>query len=179
MEEKNAKARLFDTFVDMLQTMDFSRITVSELCRRAELNRASFYHNYLDVYDLGEAVMQLWEEESIRIVYSSDYTQGKRLFYLNYFTYANEHRKLFKAVLKLRQITEFDSLTNPKRIDNIDRIVNTVFHGENVDYLLAYNGGAIHGVEQLWVERDFQETPEELWRIFLAHGGNNPDTENE
>lgn len=45
-----------DTFLELLQDKPVSRITVTEICQRAELNRATFYKHYLDVPDLLEKI---------------------------------------------------------------------------------------------------------------------------
>lgn len=43
-----------DAFVDLVLEEGFDRITVSELARRAMINRQTFYKHYLDKFDLAE-----------------------------------------------------------------------------------------------------------------------------
>ena len=43
-------------FVSLLKQKPLNKITVKELCELAEINRATFYRYYLDVYDLMEQV---------------------------------------------------------------------------------------------------------------------------
>ncbi|WP_177201715.1 hypothetical protein [Butyrivibrio proteoclasticus] len=45
------------------------------ICKRAGLNRATFYANYLDVYDLADKVLVMLQEEIAQII-SSEY-QGR------------------------------------------------------------------------------------------------------
>lgn len=45
-----------DTFLSLLREKNVKQITVTELCRLAEINRATFYKHYLDVYDLMEQI---------------------------------------------------------------------------------------------------------------------------
>lgn len=49
---KITKKIIRDTLIDMLGEMNTSKITVSSLCKRAEINRSTFYNYYDDVYDL-------------------------------------------------------------------------------------------------------------------------------
>ncbi len=58
------------SFLELLKEKPASKITVTELCQKAQINRATFYKHYLDVPDLLEKIEeQLFEE--IRAVFSS------------------------------------------------------------------------------------------------------------
>ena len=41
-----------DTFLSLLEQKDIGSITVTEICRIADINRATFYRYYVDIYDL-------------------------------------------------------------------------------------------------------------------------------
>ena len=47
-----------EALLDLLQTKHLNEITVKELCEKADINRATFYRNYLDIYDLYEKMEQ-------------------------------------------------------------------------------------------------------------------------
>lgn len=58
------------SFLELLKEKPVSKITVTELCQKAQINRATFYKHYLDVPDLLEKIEeQLFEE--IRTVFTS------------------------------------------------------------------------------------------------------------
>lgn len=50
------KMRIHDEFLSLVVKKPVSRITVKEICDRAEINRATFYNHYKDIYDLYEQV---------------------------------------------------------------------------------------------------------------------------
>ncbi len=52
------KMRIREAFFQCLREKPVSRITVKELCDLAEINRATFYSHYLDVFDLLEQLEQ-------------------------------------------------------------------------------------------------------------------------
>ena len=52
-----------DTFLDLLETKDIKKITVSEICEKADINRATFYRYYLDVYDLLDKIQEEFVNE--------------------------------------------------------------------------------------------------------------------
>ncbi len=41
-----------DAYTELLKKKNYSQITVSEICRLAEINRSTFYLHYLDAYDV-------------------------------------------------------------------------------------------------------------------------------
>ena len=43
-----------DCFLALLQEKPVSKVTVTELCQMAQINRATFYKHYLDIPDLLE-----------------------------------------------------------------------------------------------------------------------------
>lgn len=50
-----------DTFFTMRETMPLEKIHVRELCKKAMINKSTFYNHYRDIYDLNEQL----EKEAI------------------------------------------------------------------------------------------------------------------
>ena len=48
---KYTKKIIKDCFFELLSEKDINKITVSELCNKADINRATFYRYYIDIYD--------------------------------------------------------------------------------------------------------------------------------
>lgn len=46
------RARIQSVFLEFLSKKDLSKITVTDICRQAEVNRTTFYNHYMDIYDL-------------------------------------------------------------------------------------------------------------------------------
>ena len=56
IRQKFTKKIIRETFLAMLEEMSLQKITVKELCARAEINRATFYKYYQNPEDLLEAL---------------------------------------------------------------------------------------------------------------------------
>ncbi|MBO0482328.1 TetR family transcriptional regulator [Candidatus Enterococcus courvalinii] len=52
-------------FFQLLKKQDIERVKVSEICELADINRGTFYLNYLDKYDLLEKMIQQSIQELI------------------------------------------------------------------------------------------------------------------
>ena len=46
------KSMIKSAFLDLLSKKNVRHITVRELCEKAQINRATFYAHYMDIYDL-------------------------------------------------------------------------------------------------------------------------------
>lgn len=55
---KYTKKVIQDTFISLLSKKEIKKITVSEICSIADVNRATFYRYYLDVYDLLDKIQE-------------------------------------------------------------------------------------------------------------------------
>lgn len=55
-----------DTLLELMGEKGFSHVTVTEVCKRAELNRGTFYLHYLDLNDvLDDIFMELMSETPV------------------------------------------------------------------------------------------------------------------
>lgn len=61
LDRRTAYTRMVikESLYKLLEKKHLSEITVKELCAQADINRTTFYRNYMDIYDLYE---QLEEE---------------------------------------------------------------------------------------------------------------------
>ena len=55
---KASRDRIETAFVRLLQDRELSQLSVTEICKAADVNRTTFYANYLDIYDLADAVQK-------------------------------------------------------------------------------------------------------------------------
>lgn len=53
---KDTKRLIYETFIDLLGTKPFDRITVRDIVEACEINRNTFYYYYSDIYELLEEI---------------------------------------------------------------------------------------------------------------------------
>ncbi len=62
------KMMIQKVFLELLREKPLKRITVSEICNKAEINRATFYKHYLDVYDLKDRLQDQAMEKFLTLI---------------------------------------------------------------------------------------------------------------
>lgn len=51
---QRSRQNIINAFLELRSKMDLEKITVTELCKKAEINKSTFYVHYHDLYDLSE-----------------------------------------------------------------------------------------------------------------------------
>ena len=62
---RDSQQRMEKAFVQLLQEKEINQISVTGICKQARVNRSTFYANYLDIYDLADAVKKQLEKDVI------------------------------------------------------------------------------------------------------------------
>ena len=53
-KRKKSQEQIEKVFLQLIQKKNIDEISVSTICDKANLNRSTFYSNYIDIYDLAE-----------------------------------------------------------------------------------------------------------------------------
>ncbi|MBQ7117123.1 MAG: hypothetical protein IJN88_02825 [Clostridia bacterium] len=56
MKRQSAKLKIEKAYFDLLETTHYSKITVSDIIRKAEISRTTFYRHYVDIFDMHHKV---------------------------------------------------------------------------------------------------------------------------
>lgn len=60
---KTSQEKIEKVFIELIQTKNINEITVTDICKKTNLNRSTFYANYLDIYDLAAKIRKKLELE--------------------------------------------------------------------------------------------------------------------
>ena len=162
------KKMITDTFLQLLSYKDIKKITVSEICKEADINRATFYRYYLDVYDLLDHIQTDFVNDLKRVVdtegkYSvSSFTKEFLMVFLqnkdlvkvlfnfnNHVYYLNELLEI--AYTRCREKWQMD-------LPNVSE--------EDIDYAAIYIFNGALGVINFWVKNDFDKDVDEIANII-------------
>lgn len=160
--KKDSKARIESAFVELLQAKELSKISVTEICQLTHLNRATFYANYLDIYDLADKVRDGLEEdvfglykEEIEECYNSN-------DFLKIFKHIKDNQLLYKTYFKLGYDNEYKIF----RYDTNQ--AKEYFNNNFIDYHLVFFMNGFNAVIKLWLKNDCKETPEQINQIIQS-----------
>ncbi len=165
MNIKNNKRRqatrenIEKVFVELLQTREISQITVSDICKLAEINRTTFYANYMDIYDLADKIRDKLETE-VYALYENNLFYNCGSDYLKLFRHIRENQLFYLTYFKLG----YDS----KHTVDLGSISKKQmgFPEENLDYHIEFHKAGLNAIIKKWLASGCDKSPEAMVKII-------------
>lgn len=164
MNTKNNKRRresiekINRAFIELLQNHELKEISVSDICKLSELNRSTFYANFLDIYDLADKMRKTIEDDfSALFEGDENYEQNGAL---KMFTHIYENQILYKTYFRLEhdknnQIMVYDLKRAEQDFDN-----------KHLKYHIEFFRNGINAIIKMWLNDGCKETPEQMHEIL-------------
>lgn len=166
---KASQEKIKKVFVELLQTKELGRISVSEICKEAQVNRTTFYSNYDDIYALADS-LRAEIEQGFRELYKDELDNGYNSNdYLPLFRYIQANQILFRLYFKLGYDNQYE-------IASYDtRLAEQHFDGEFVQYHCEFFRSGINAIIKMWLASGCRETPEQMVGIIKAEYRGRPE----
>ena len=154
--------RIEKVFVELLQTKELDEIRVSDICKRAGLNRTTFYANYTDIYGLADAIRNKLENE-VTDLYEDEITQRfNSNDYLKLFRHIKDNQIFYQTYFKLGYDNEY------KVIAYDVNLAREHFHNQFVEYHMEFFRAGITQIIKLWLKNGCRESPEDMVEILKS-----------
>ena len=182
------RENLNKALVDQLHHKPLSKITVTELCRMAKINRSTYYLHYRDPYDQYEKLENsIYQDFADTIdafidknrnwftdlIVSDKVAQAKLVEEL--FSYIKKNALIYDISLPMNQGNDF---LNKLYLAGHDRFFDTLSKTasqselQQFEYFFAFVASGCVGVLRQWVTQGMKESPRDMARltINLIHG---------
>ena len=155
-----------ETLIDLLAEKEINKITVSEICEIADINRATFYRYYLDVYDLLDHIEEDFIDE-LKQPYLEDPNRVSTVgaFSKEILAVFLENKELVKILFNtnnniyfLNEVLEVAyNMCKTKWMSDIPNITE-----DEINYAAIFIFNGALGVVNFWVKNDFDKDIEEV-----------------
>lgn len=159
--KKSSIEKIEKVFIQLIQKKNIEEISVSMICELADLNRSTFYSNYIDIYDLAEKVMKNMEIEFGQFQLSNNAKQDSN-GYLNMFRYIKDNQIFFKTYFKLESYSK--SLPTQYNIE----LAEKYYDNKYIDYHIEFFRAGLNAIIKKWLDGGCKETPEEINEIITS-----------
>lgn len=163
---KMSSEKIETAFLALILNHKYEDINISQICEQANINRSTFYCHYDDINDLVIKIESKFAN-SMASIFNYGERQTHQAF-VDMFTFIKENKYFYKAFLSIpyqtlaETNTKIDILKHIGETTNIDKTNNI-----GIFYRASFFGAGIKEMCRLWLERDCQESPEEMARLLL------------
>lgn len=149
-------------FVQLVQTKEINQISVTEICKKANINRSTFYANYLDVYDLADKITEQIENEVALLYQEEREKKNNTNDYLKLFYHIKENQIFYKTYFKLNRdkhfiIKEYDT-----------NLSKTMYNDQHIDYHIEFFMAGLNAMIKKWLYHGCKGSPEEMDHILKS-----------
>lgn len=160
--KKDSTERIEKALIELIQSRELSEINVTELVKKAKINRSTFYVNYLDIYDLADKIkekmyqniLNLYKEESIKKEHSYNY--------LKLFQHIKENQIYYKTMFKLNFDFSIYYNNHLEQEDAIKYLGTT----KNLEYHIEFFKAGMSAIIKKWLFNGCIESPEDMAEIL-------------
>lgn len=184
-QRKNAKNRIYVALADLLTFKKIEDITISELIKKAEISRNTFYYHFYSPEDAFEAMIDSLidgaQQRLAEVLESenSQFTDKELALYEYYYArkdlllavFASSKSRLF-LIKFIRFIkTLYGHATLIFHDKNGNKVVLDASDGEIFDFLINRTAFALYGFLEWWAATNFSITPQGF--LDLQHKASN------
>lgn len=164
---KMSSEKIETAFLSLILKHKYEEITISQICQRANINRSTFYCHYDDINDLIVKIENKFAKGTASIFKFGE-RQTHEAF-IELFTFIKENKYFYKAFLNIPYVTFAETSTKLAVLENIGNKNKNLQTINNIGlfYRASFFGAGIKEMCRLWLERDCQETPEQMAKLLL------------
>ena len=161
---KYTKSVIRQALFELLQDKPIAKITVTDICKLADINRSTFYAHYADPFVLYEELQAKTVEE---LSHSLDHLAGENAFrtYMVYMVrYVQEHQAAFLALVNNDSRSFQEALNQAVQRFHLPGLEQ---FGSRQPYVLEYFYSGTVAVLSYWLRRGAQESPQDMADLLL------------
>lgn len=178
----NTAVRMDKAFLDLLAEKDFEYITVKDICKKAEVNRSTFYLHYETIADLLDESVEYMSNGFLKYFCENDISSKiknspldelmfiKPDYIIPYLSYIKDNKKLFKTAVLHSDTLRLDK--NYKKL--FEYVFSPILMRFDVPenerhYTMTFYINGIIALIMEWLKNDCRENIEDIADIIIRN----------
>lgn len=162
-----SKQMLKGALIDLLEEKSIKKVTVYEICARAQINRTTFYKYYGSPYDLLEDIEKDVFGEIDRRLRSQNFHDADSL--TSTIAYFEENLRTCRLLVNSIKDTEFAEklFAHPILMSLMEYFTPKDCDPRQMEYIRTFMWEGGYAMIRKWINSDERETPEEMSALIL------------
>lgn len=163
---KMSNEKIETAFLTLILNNKYEDITISQVCKEANINRSTFYSHYDDINDLVIKIEGKFAN-SVANIFSYGDKQTLESF-IDMFKFVKENKYFYKAFLNIPYKTLAEKNTIIGVLKHIgENYIDEKTNRMGIFYRASFFGAGIKEMCRIWLEYDCKESPEEMASLLL------------
>jgi Transcriptional regulator len=164
---KYTKMVIKQALLDLMAENTLNKITVTDICKQADINRGTFYTYYSDPYDLLNQIEDEFFSEIRDVLEKSKILDNDYAFLVQILEYISKSRALCRIILDGDKlfVQKLVNLAHDKSISEYQAL-SSAASGEELELIFTFIANGIVGVIQFWLQNDLKQNPRELAELI-------------
>ncbi len=161
------KMRIRSAFFELIREIDHEKITVTAVCKRAEINRATFYKHYMDIPDLADKLQEEALNNLVNRLNTTSTEENINDFIVDFLVHIRE------SLLSENGAGLFSIANSSNFISKISRLIYGKFYAViepnlpassemDKNMIFSYIAGGCAGLVDYWAKTGFKENEKDL-----------------
>lgn len=147
-------------FIELLSKKELNEISVTEICKICEINRSTFYANFIDIYDLADKLREHLEKDVEKLYQTETEEKYNSNNYLKLFSHIKNNSEFYRTYFKLgyddkHEVTVYDTKQAEEFFDN-----------KHISYHIEFFKSGLNAIIKKWLQSGCAESPEEMDEII-------------
>ncbi|GAA0777032.1 TetR-like C-terminal domain-containing protein [Clostridium subterminale] len=157
-----------ESLIDLLQHKEIHEVTVTDICKKSDINRGTFYTHYKDTYDLLKSLEDELFNQILEYIEETPVEDYKDVLLLKALELIQENKELCKILFSKQMKNDIiDRIIYVASKSKIDKLVSSSKVNDMfLDYFIKYSVGGVISVVQAWLENNLNESPKEIVNII-------------
>lgn len=163
--KKDSQLKIQKIFIELIQKKEINEISVSDICKLANLNRSTFYSNYIDIYDLADKIKEDLFHEVISLYPKEIESKEHSYDFLKLFEHIRDNQLFYKTFFKL----DYDNNSNFfKEMVDYSEFEKYYDNPTHLEYHIAFFRNGLNAVIKKWLYNGCVESPEDIKNIIVS-----------
>ena len=163
-KKQSSQERIEKAFINMLQKKNIEDINVTDLVKKAEINRSTFYTNYIDIYDLADKLKDKMYNEILSLYPEETKNKTHSYNFLKLFKHIKDNQIYYNTLFKLN--FDFSKLLNEYSLDS--NLRKYCSNPKFAHYHITFFKAGLNAIIREWLTNGCADSPEEINEVLKS-----------
>ncbi len=160
---------LFKTaLIELMQVKPFHKITIKEICEKADLNRTTFYLHYVDQQQLLDDIINELKEKTAEFISTTTYKGLESKLLSEFLDFVKENSVQYRTIMFNDTNGEVGAVILTDLLNDVYDKWPVFGDSQKNEYVYAYMIDGVKSIICKWLDNDFNMSSQDLAELIYS-----------